>query len=531
VKPSAYIELGNINPALSITSRRESASWEAGTGITQFTISIPVADINASAITAGMLVSAVGIPATAVVLTVTLGTTYHQIVVSCPASTIVARSAASISFYYGINSTLASGATVTATDGTTSVSLTLSQSAPRGSTRLYVSNYDDMVQSNWTITGTGIPAGTRVRYVGKFADFNWQLAPGVTENVNLEYRAVSVNTTTVTISQPLMLTNASVAGAKTSNLVTFYRTDGTTVQLPLSQDMTPGATNLAFSSILSLETGWTLQANLTMGIHADTKITSLVNYNIGGVVSGLDKDIPNLVPGTGYPGSQVLGQPFTETVTDSLALDTNITSAFADNLLGQRPEDIIVDGGKFIDTYSSHAPEELVPGQVIDSLQMNIFTANVVNGNVDFGNVIAYKIFTDYRLSTTYYRLSDSYTTALASNLSASATSIHVTDIAKLPDTGSVWINAEKINYLAVDRANGLLTDLRRGALRTSIASTHSAGSLVTDATEVQLMATDFTTAITEDTTVQNGIVNTANSSTYLSSVNSTIPQGKIWIV
>ena len=33
------------------------------------------------------------------------------------------------------------------------------------------------------------------------------------------------------------------------------------------------------------------------------------------------------------------------------------------------PEDIIVDGSsKFVDAFSSHAPEEFVPGRVFDSL-------------------------------------------------------------------------------------------------------------------------------------------------------------------
>jgi hypothetical protein len=256
----------------------------------------------------------------------------------------------------------------------------------------------------------------------------------------------------------------------------------------------------------------------------------LQNYIIGGVNSGLEKDIPDLIPGTGYTGSRVQGTRFTETLEDNLALDTIITSEFADDLIGQRPEDIIVDGGKFIDTYSSHAPEELVPGQVIDSLQMNVFTANVVNGQADYGNVIAFKIFTDYKLPSTYYRLSSEYTTTLTQDLTNLDSEAYVADIAKLPDSGSVWINAEKIVYLAVDRTAGTLKDLRRGALRTSVAPLHVSGSLITDATAGQIIASDYTTAITEDVVVENGVVGGSNTATYLSSAITSIKQGKIWL-
>ena len=218
---------------------------------------------------------------------------------------------------------------------------------------------------------------------------------------------------------------------------------------------------------------------------------------------------------------------FTTVLPTDDELDTEISSSFTDNLLGQRPEDIIIDGGKFIDTYSSHAPEELVPGQVIDSLQMNVFTVDVVDGQPDYGNVIAYKIFTDYKLNTQYYRLSDASTTTLAADLAYTDTEIAVTDIAKLPDSGSIWINAEKINYLAVDRDNGLLKDLRRGALRTSVAPLHQAGSLVSDATPSQLVAEDVTTEVYQDLVISNGL---GNASTILSSAISSIPQGQIWL-
>jgi hypothetical protein len=61
-------------------------------------------------------------------------------------------------------------------------------------------------------------------------------------------------------------------------------------------------------------------------------------------------------------------------VISDLILDTKIESDFTDSSLGLRPEDIIIDGGAYVDTYSSHAPEELVPGRVYDTLDLTVST-------------------------------------------------------------------------------------------------------------------------------------------------------------
>ena len=55
-------------------------------------------------------------------------------------------------------------------------------------------------------------------------------------------------------------------------------------------------------------------------------------------------------------------------------LDTIVKSEFSDSSLGQRPEDINIDGGEFVDVYNSHAPEEFIPGMVYDTLDMEVYT-------------------------------------------------------------------------------------------------------------------------------------------------------------
>jgi hypothetical protein len=111
------------------------------------------------------------------------------------------------------------------------------------------------------------------------------------------------------------------------------------------------------------------------------------------------RDLAQLMTGIQYGGVNVLGPTFIatpnydivnyDTVTydvqtkdisgvydtaGNYAEDTNIISSFTDSKLGLRPEDIIVLGGEFVDTYSSHAPEELVPGIMSDTLDIKVKT-------------------------------------------------------------------------------------------------------------------------------------------------------------
>lgn len=55
-------------------------------------------------------------------------------------------------------------------------------------------------------------------------------------------------------------------------------------------------------------------------------------------------------------------------------LDSVISSSFADLYLGTRAEDINIVGGGFVDNYNSHAPEEMVPGRLYDTMDMRVFT-------------------------------------------------------------------------------------------------------------------------------------------------------------
>jgi hypothetical protein len=108
--------------------------------------------------------------------------------------------------------------------------------------------------------------------------------------------------------------------------------------------------------------------------------------------------LPLLIDGVEYPGVQVWAPRFNQntgfdvgnydinpfdnisygpegrpTYSPSI-LDARYSSSYLDTFLGTRPTDINVDGGGFIDPYSSYAPEELVPGSEFDTLDLRVYT-------------------------------------------------------------------------------------------------------------------------------------------------------------
>ena len=537
VNPEAYINITDITGAVSVASRRPTATWNSVTDGTSLTIQILSSDIEGAIIVPGMTVYHPSLPDDAVVSATALNESgYWLIDIEFAENSVSAVTEGAITFAYVLTQDIIAGAEIIATDdnGNEQI-LTISQNAAKGATRIYIDNFAEQVQANWLLSGTGMPTGARIQSIGKFAQFLWQLATGNQLSTTLDYRALAVNSTIFTISQPLQQTDRGIIAGDT--IVCFDPT-GTRIEITATETLRANVTSICVNTVdlRILDAGYQIEANVIMGIANNTTVVSTENYVLGGVVSKLEKDIPGQVPGTSYSGAKVTGQVFTDTATDSLSLDTDISSLFTDSLLGQRPEDIVVDGGLFIDRYSSHAPEELVPGQLIDSLQMNVFTANVVNGTPDYTDIIGYKIFTDYRQPTVYYRLADANTTELAVDLAYDDLEIEVVDISKLPDPnpdgnilGSVWINGEKINYLGIDRANNRLTNIRRGAQRTSIPVLHQAGQLVVDATTEQFIGQDTELVINENTTVVNGIIGGSNSATYLSATVTSIAQSTIW--
>ena len=79
-----------------------------------------------------------------------------------------------------------------------------------------------------------------------------------------------------------------------------------------------------------------------------------------------------LFDSTGFDDSAI--GPEGVPVLNPTVLDQTLRSSFLDTELGTRPEDLITAGGEFVDVYHSHAPEEMVPGQMFDTLSFLVHT-------------------------------------------------------------------------------------------------------------------------------------------------------------
>ena len=205
---------------------------------------------------------------------------------------------------------------------------------------------------------------------------------------------------------------------------------------------------------------------------------------------------PNqLFSGTEYPGVIVDGVNYAEAA--NVELDTQLQSFYTDVTLGTRPEDVNVDGGKYIDIFSSHAPEELLPGLIYDTLDIQVFTKDPLNLTTNLMGYRIIKTMTDETGQNNlaaldpweFRRISAAATTILINDLHLGDTEIHVHDAsvlavpsAKLAQPGIVYINGEKISYFGLDIVNNVISQIRRGVWGTGAPLVHLAGARVVDA-------------------------------------------------
>jgi hypothetical protein len=169
---------------------------------------------------------------------------------------------------------------------------------------------------------------------------------------------------------------------------------------------------------VSLPQVYTVNTNFTSGTIFDPENYTKVDQS---TLDGADRTIglytpePNepgrelaqVMTGIDYPGVQVDAPDFNENTGfdignfdttpfdnidfgpeglptyDPAILDVIYESSFTDTYLGTRSTDINIVGGAFIDTYSSHAPEELVPGSEFDTLDLKVFTRPGSDWNAD----------------------------------------------------------------------------------------------------------------------------------------------------
>ena len=173
-------------------------------------------------------------------------------------------------------------------------------------------------------------------------------------------------------------------------------------------DWEPGVTYTTGTQVRWSNIVWSANSTVTGTVFIPDEWTRVVASTLSGVdrtmgfyvpgpnMPGLS--LPLLIDGVDYPGVQVTAPRYNQNTGfgvgnfdinpydnisydasgrptyDHNILDAEYSSSYLDPYLGTRATDINVDGGKYIDVYSSYAPEELVPGSEFDTLDMRVYT-------------------------------------------------------------------------------------------------------------------------------------------------------------
>jgi hypothetical protein len=209
-----------------------------------------------------------------------------------------------------------------------------------------------------------------------------------------------------------------------------------------------------------------------------------VSYNAGSGFDAYAYESAN--PSIGYSGA---GDQ------NNLA-DMIIQGSYSD-FTGTRAEDIVFDGGQYIDPAHSHSPEELVPGMIFDTLEIRVFHkfAGSATPNITF------RMFKNLLNQYSYYRMSSTNATTLSQPLLISDTEISVVSAVALDapsptsaTPGVIFIKGERITYFERDIVNNKLRRIRRGTVGTGAPAVHASGTAVVGAGARQALIDAHTT-------------------------------------
>ena len=208
----------------------------------------------------------------------------------------------------------------------------------------------------------------------------------------------------------------------------------------VGQTLGANAIIVSNNNLYQLSNSYVIDANITFPVSNLTVVdsSSLTNANDRIVAFSGNVDLALTQLGIDYPGVVVDGNTYTGTEYDSI-----IQSSYTSDL-GVNPSTIWIDGGAYVDTFSSHAPQELVPGRMYESIDIAVHDTN----NLGFRH------FANTTQLTKFYRIAAANTTVLSANLNIGDTHISVTNAAQLPipdrhagRPGVVFVNGEKITY------------------------------------------------------------------------------------
>lgn len=131
---------------------------------------------------------------------------------------------------------------------------------------------------------------------------------------------------------------------------------------------------------------------------------------------------------------------------DPDALDVVISGGELDAItLGILPSDIVVDGYKFISAEASYAPEEMLPGQIQESVGISVFEQKasaspmVVNSRFEIASDLTFPIGVKIASTSSVFVVAD--TTPLSYNVDFTVNPIANTITLTQPLTGKSWLN------------------------------------------------------------------------------------------
>ena len=245
--------------------------------------------------------------------------------------------------------------------------------------------------TDWSYLVASYPANTQVRY----ADTVWQATSTITNTPVTTTATGTAGSFTLTLASSTGLGTGMIVsgfGIPAGTIITQWNTDSNIITISQALVISVNSESVTFYDPFIVEDWTRVPASTLSGIDRTQGFYAPTVNQPG-------RSLPLLIDGLEYPGVQVsaLGFSFNtgydvgnydinpfdnifygpegRPTYDLEILDAQYSSAYVDPFLGTRPTDINVDGGGYIDVFSSYAPEELVPGSEFDTLDFRVYTA------------------------------------------------------------------------------------------------------------------------------------------------------------
>ena len=335
---------------------------------------------------------------------------------------------------------------------------------------------------------------------------------------NILVNGVDSGTTPVVINNVFdyskynLLTSNSITNAA-DRITAYYQPTANMPGRDLSQLMTgiryPGVsvTGVAFEANTSVITNANViyaYAN-TMSLYSSN--VSVLDFTTLGYAIGQPLTVIDNTTSTSYIAQITIvssGQLGVSGITADMPLGSNISLHYYDfnnptyldttiqPTYKNIDSNVTIDGGAYYDTYSSHAPEELIPGATFDNLNMMV-TTRIQNNSAIVSYLVEHNMqanasSSNYQVWPKYYGVNYNAITTLTADLNVTDSNIHVANAAALTapnlstvSPGIVYINGEKITFWTVDYNNNVLGQIRRAVDGTGSAFTHVSGSTLID--------------------------------------------------